>query len=309
MHRTGNHLLRPDFCALHKTNPWKAARPADYLVETSRLEEQDVGRILGCLEKHGICQLRIAAMEPGHSRLGSLAQGIGPACTQQNDFHGTIKEIKPKEGVAANTGDSAGELGFHVDGTQHERTPAVLVFQYELNPRHGGYSTFIDMSYVLGQFPEAKLETIVRRLSRSDAAYFAKKGMTFAGPLLQHVHGGRAVACRLRFDGEGGRVCQVNPECAEAFEELRAAIAAQDEVIEIKPQNGDIILFDNWRVLHGRRAVEVSKLHGRLHDRMWIRDLKSQIMPDYVLGVRLGPELMADVMRANAMSATWAPPA
>src|SRR5205823_13021295 len=37
--------------------------------------------------------------------------------------------------------------------------------------------------------------------------------------------------------------------------------------LSFMPADGDIVVFDNWRVLHGREPV--GGRHRRLHDRMW----------------------------------------
>ena len=54
--------------------------------------------------------------------------------------------------------------------------------------------------------------------------------------------------------------------------------------LEFRPRNGDIIVFDNWRILHARD--EVFGLPIRQHWRAWITTLKPTLLPKYYLGIR-----------------------
>ena len=69
----------------------------------------------------------------------------------------------------------------------------------------------------------------------------------------------------------------------DAFEGLnyrkpKASLASVLATYDLGPN--DIVVFDNWRVMHGRSRVEGET--QRLHDRIWIRTMHPEIQ------VRLG---------------------
>lgn len=226
---------------------------------------------------------------------------MGPARLEQNDFSGKVKSLVPDYSVEANTGTSAKELAPHVDGTQDERTPAVLAFQYDLSATWGAESTFIDMAGVLGELPYDDLERILVALARRDCGTCTKtKGKwsrTFTGPLIRAEYSGGSISIRLR----GDDLLRVKAEYKMEFNALKRAVVELGERHKLRysPQEGDVVLFDNWRVLHGRAAI--GGRHPRIHDRMWIDRLLPEHDGQYLLGIRpLGANLMAEIEQANS---------
>ena len=289
-----NPLCDSTLIQRHNIIPWVRLDPRDRLLELSKLGDEEETRILVNLQKYGICQIRWSGAEPTDGQMQALEMGIGKATSTQNDFVGKIKAIIPKEEVTPNTGDSSQALGFHVDGTQHEKTPAILVFQYHVGPQYGGYSTFVDMAYVLSTFTYDELAYVLRMLSRHDCAKFSKKGMEFSGPMITPVCDDRSVACRFRFDD----VVIVNPACEQAFKMVADVVNSIEDVLTFKPREGDMVIFDNWRLVHGRGLIQGR--HNRHHNRMWIENLRFPRNTEYTLGIRpLDVELVAEIKRNN----------
>ena len=156
---------------------------------------------------------------------------------------------------------------------------------------------------MLSELQQDRLEFIVKSLARSDCATCIKQKEKddgtvwegeFKGPLIKSVCGNQAVSVRIRLDD----VLQVNDDCKNALDELKSAIQNWPHCVSYTPQEGDIVIFDNWRVLHGREAV--GGRHQRIHDRMWIDKLLPKHDGRYLLGIRpLGNDLMAAVAAAN----------
>jgi alpha-ketoglutarate-dependent taurine dioxygenase len=290
-----------------RITPWKTLREDEYTISVTTLHAGVREQALRYLQKYGIARLRWQGDPPVSERLLSLENWIGPARTEQNDFKGKVKSLKPDYDIAPNTGDSAKALSPHVDGTQDEFTPAVLAFQYDLSATWGAESTFIDTAAMLAQLPGDELERIIATLSRNDCATCTKTktdketgavwSKTFNGPLIRSECGGNSVSIRIREDD----LLKVIPECQREFDALKSAIAkwSESNLLRYTPHEGDIVVFDNWRVLHGRAAI--GGRHQRIHDRMWIDRLLPEYEGQYLLGIRpLSPALIDAVQRGNA---------
>lgn len=86
--------------------------------------------------------------------------------------------------------------------------------------------------------------------------------------------------CRIRFDD----VIAVNSKCRDDFELLRKAFDDPYYAIVFQPRDGDVIVFDNWRVMHAR--TEVHGTRDRHHRRVWFANLKLEHQTKYYLGIR-----------------------
>lgn len=249
-----------------------------------RIERQQIGNIetedsLRLLQRYGICQLRLSGQAPDEATLRAYFEPIGSAMDKQNNSQGDVKDIKPTPLAEPITGDSSGDLGFHVDGTQTPDQPALLAFQYVEPADLKGDSRFIDMAAILLQLPDDVRENILVDLARPDAAIFEKDGNSLTSPIF-HMPDGESVACRMRIDG----VISVNPACRESYEILREALLDERNGVKFKPQKGDIIVFDNWRVLHARDAVLGN--NQRHHRRVWMDALLEHHQAHFKLGIR-----------------------
>jgi len=281
--------------------PWKTLREEQYTISVTTLHDGPKKQALKCLEEFGIVRLRWQADPPTAERLASIENWIGPARTRQNDYNGKVKSIKPNYDAPPNTGDSARELPPHVDGTQDPRTPAILGFQYDLTSTWGAESTFLDMAAVLSELSEGDLEEVLTTLARKDCATCTKtKGtwtQTFNGPLVRSECGDQSISIRLREDD----LLTVITPCQSAFDKLKTVVTEWNRANKIRytPHEGDVVIFDNWRILHGRAAI--GGRHQRIHFRIWIDDLLPELRGQYLLGIRPIPSsLMAAVQSANS---------
>lgn len=84
---------------------------------------------------------------------------------------------------------------------------------------------------------------------------------------------------RERFD----TVLDVHDAVREAHEYLRERLKRQGMVYSAF--RGDIVIFDNGRILHGREEVGGDPAQ-RLHHRMWISDLRGDLQTEMLLGIR-----------------------
>ncbi|HVS80883.1 MAG TPA: TauD/TfdA family dioxygenase [Pyrinomonadaceae bacterium] len=264
---------------LARIEPWAGLDHQPLIVETPNLGDLDVGRLMRRVERYGISVLRMTAQSADDHVLTSLAKLLGPPCEEQNKYRGTIKRIRPEPDGLRNSGDTVADLGLHVDGTQHSIQPALLAFQYVAEAKVGANSIFVDAARVLHDIDSRKRHQLVVSLSRQDAATFSKRGMDYSGPIFS-LSAAASIIARLRFD----EVIKLHPDCLEDYQELKRRFNFAEYQLVFKPREGDVILFDNWRLLHARD--EVFGLRQREHNRMWIANLFANLQPQWLLGIR-----------------------
>ncbi len=305
---TMNPLADEHLKKFARVTSWRSLREEEYTISVTTLHPGVRADVLERLSRFGIARLRWQGDVPTVERLQSLEQWIGPARSVQNDYVGKVKALVPNYNAPPNTGDSSQELTPHVDGTQDEMTPGVLAFQYDYSATWGAESTFVDMAAALAEFPGDKLEEVLTALARGDCATCTKTKntwtKTFNGPIVRALPGGAAFSVRLREDD----LLRVTPACQSQFELLKAELVkwAASNVTRYTPQEGDVVIFDNWRVLHGRKAI--GGRHQRIHHRMWIDRLLPEHEGKYLLGIRpVSPGLMAAIEEANRIGSGSSP--
>jgi alpha-ketoglutarate-dependent taurine dioxygenase len=275
-----------------KIEPWRRLPERQFTIRTESFGGIEVEETLELVQRYGIALIRLVGHSPTSEVTESVFRLIGQAAGQQNDFEGEIKELKPTPGIEANTGSSAGDLGFHVDGTQAAHQPALLMFQYVQTADIGGNSRFVDMAKVLLDLDEETRTRLLLNLSAKDAATFSKKDMIHSGPIFNFPDR-HSLACRLRYDD----VVKLRDDCKEDFEFLKRITNDGYENF-FKPLNGDIIVFDNWRIMHAR--TEIYGMRQRFHRRVWMDALNEEHQANYLLGIRPVPvNILAEIQKQN----------
>jgi len=277
---------------------WASGFPHQrFLVQEEKIGDLAQTRILDNLERYGISLVRPVGLASNRELVESVIPMIGTPTEWQNGAQGAIKDIRPRSNIDPNSGDSRGDLGFHVDGTQHFDQPPVLLFQYATGATIGAYSRFADAARIIHDIPRERRFAVLSNLARSDAAHFRKGNRHYVGPIFSFSPTD-SLMCRIRFDD----VISVNRRCREDFQLLREMFADPYYSIVFQPREGDIVLFDNWRVLHAR--TEVYGTRDRHHRRVWFANLKLEHQPKYNLGIRPIPrELAAKIQRMNGYRA------
>lgn len=275
--------------------PWAQLGHKKYLVVTERIDGLVPERIWENIEQYGICLIRLVSHPPEETVLNEIVKLIGFTAEEQNDYKGGIKDITPEAQGRSNSGDTTSELGFHVDGTQDPHQPALLAFQYVRGAKLGANSRFADAAGVLADFDEGTRNEILTTLARSDAATFSKLDMSYKGPIFSFSPTG-SLMCRIRFDS----VISVHDDCRNAFELLKERFESTQYPSMYLPHEGDIVVFDNWRVMHAR-----DEIYGpiqRHHRRSWIAMPRHEHQMTYQLGIRPVPiEVAARIKEANAL--------
>lgn len=269
-----------------RIRPWDTLPDRESLYAIDKLSGPEILEIRRRLEQYGICRIRLAGQNPERTIIEALARNFGEVMDEQNDFKGSVKPITPTRGVEANSGDSAGRLGPHVDGTQYARQPALLIFQYVRTADMGAESTFWDLAHILLELDPAQRNAVLAALAHPEAGTFGKKGLMYRGPMASRTPQ-NTVMIRERFD----TVVDVHGAVREAHEYLGKRMKRQG--IVYSAFRGDIVIFDNGRILHGREEVGGDPAQ-RMHHRMWIADLRADLQSEMLLGVRpVDPAMLA----------------
>ncbi|MCA9680131.1 MAG: TauD/TfdA family dioxygenase [Kofleriaceae bacterium] len=268
------HIADADLSAEH-IKPWVSLPQTEegYLVDCERIGDDEIKRVLSRLERLGICLIRASGFSAKDPVLEEIAAMLGVPADDQNAVVGSVKRIAPTREAPPTTGNSSLALGPHVDGTQDPTTPQLLMFRYVVNAELGARSQFWDIAQVLLEIPEDERIAMIARLSRPDAAEFKKSTGAFRGPLIS-LRTPYSAAWRYRVDD----IIQVHPDVQADHDRLQERLAKRG--LEYLPRRNDIVVFDNWRIMHGRSQVEGET--QRLHDRIWIREMHPEIQ------IRLG---------------------
>lgn len=206
---------------------------------------------------HRVLVLRgLAPMDK--AALPGAARRLGPL---QAWSFGSVHELVP-DPDAANYLYTRREVPLHWDGAFAGRAPRYLFFHCVAAPPPGagGATTFVDTTRVW-----AKADAATRDRWRALRFTYATDRLAhYGGRFTQRLvapHPARAETV-LRF---AEPVDDLNPvdvvaegldplRSAALITELRAALTADDVVLEHEWQTGDVVLADNDALLHGRRA-------------------------------------------------------
>ena len=129
-----------------------------------------------------------------------------------------------------------------MDGTQHDETPAVLIFHYIAGAKVGANSVFVDTVKVLMDIEEERRHEILINLARPDAATFSKKNMVHTGPIF-YLSPTSNLVCRVRFD----EVIQVHRECQNDFEFLRERLMTRN----MRWNSGPVRVTSSYLIIGG----------------------------------------------------------
>lgn len=264
--------------------PWTAAdmaEPPTFSVtdgDATSDPAHDDAALLGFLDsacRHGVARLRGAP--PSLDYLPLLARRIGPI--RGSNFGPTFTvEARTQPDSTANTGFS---LGQHTDLPTRETPPGFQVLHCVENTVAGGWSRLTDGLALVGAMAEEQPEhyealttlrwTFMNRAPGEDHRW--------CGPVIDHVHGPEPLTIRAFYPVRTAPAMDA-ADVPRAYAALKAFSAlAHDPRFRIRYpfEPGDLVIFDNRRVLHGRDEFEpgtgTRQLHGCYldHDDLYSR--------------------------------------
>lgn len=256
----------------------------------------------------------LAALDALHRRGFVLVSGMrdDPACTHslvdrfggvRNSVFGEIWTVEAGSEQHEDSSYSSVALDPHTDGTYYDDGPGFEVFHFTEVAEDGGESVLVDGMSVLEQLqadvPEAGPSPAVAILaSQAVPARYVEPGVDLRAqrPALRLDDDGRLV--QITFNNYDRAPLWLPPAEMDAFyaaySALRDRIVDPGNHLRLRLGRGEALLFDNWRILHGRTAFTGSRtFHGGYLRRDEVlsrhRTLSSQMAPVVGRGSGLAP--------------------
>jgi L-tyrosine isonitrile desaturase/decarboxylase len=213
------------------------------------------------VDEHRVVLLRGFAPLPGDA-LPNFCRRLGEPLEWE---FGTVNELRVQT-EARNYLYTSGAVPFHWDGAFAGRVPRYIFFHCDVAPplASGGETLFCDTTRLLSLASPAERE----RWSRIAITYTTEKivhyGGTFTSPLITaHPDGVEEI---LRF---AEPVADLNPVRLEIkgltgqterefLEEMHRRLRDERASYVHRWMDGDVLIADNYRLLHGRRAFTQS---------------------------------------------------
>ncbi|XP_062917836.1 gamma-butyrobetaine dioxygenase [Mobula hypostoma] len=217
------------------------------------------------LRRIGLVQLKNAPVEEG--QVARLGKRIGYL---RLTFYGNCWQVEDKAN-ANNVAYTSGELSLHTDYPALHHPPGVQFLHCIKKAVAGGETVIVDGFHVANQLRRLNPEAF--KILTSVFVDFTDIGVDYCDFSLQSKH-------KIIDLDHDGNVAQINFNNATRdsvlnlpAEQVQSFLAALKNYVRLmyKPENlvtfkmepGDILTFDNWRILHGRRSYHSTDGHYR----------------------------------------------
>lgn len=243
---------------------WRAGteRVMSWFDEAALVAGAERHRWLDALDRIGVVGVRTARRREAGIR--SVAEMIGPI---RPTNYGTVwhvgATIEPSTAV-----DSEQPLRVHTDLPYRDSAPGVQLMMVESNGIEGGASTFVDGFAVAEHLRLADLDSW-HLLTMIDFTYpFVRDDIEMHGraPLIRLRSNGAYAEVRRAPDLVGVPVVRAGdtPALYRAVRQWNALLDGEQFAVEHSVQPGEVIAWNNHRVLHGRTGFELGSYGGRM---------------------------------------------
>lgn len=220
-------------------------------------EDKDIHRsAIKALHEYGLVFLHdVPASEES---VKEIAAQIGVI---QNTFYGTTWDVVSKPN-AENVAYTNSYLGLHQDLLYMRSVPRIQILHCLKNTCEGGESLFGDGYHAKSLFrkrhpqyvPALRDRGVLYGYNKGGNMYeqmrptFGREGIWWSPPFQSHYQG----------DYPTLKAMELYSEWLEGARLLKDIIDDEENIYEYKMQPGDCAIFDNHRLLHGRRAFDTS---------------------------------------------------
>ena len=181
----------------------------------------------------------------------------------QHTFYGFTWDVRSKP-QAENVAYTNVFLGLHQDLMYHDPIPRLQLLHCIENSCEGGESLFSDgfrAAYEMKVAHPDKYGTLTRTKPR----FYYNKGGHHYEKTRNTIETARKEVVATRwappFQGRYG-VARENPEAMAEWKRAATVfeknISAEKNMLEVKLRPGECVIFDNWRILHGRREFKTA---------------------------------------------------
>lgn len=232
------------------------------------VQTRDKGRLqlLEHLRDYGICFVR--NVPPKKGELESFAQSFGPLLETN---YGRIFEIvvDPEESQKS-VANSQIDLIPHTDDAYQYAPPGIIFFHCLMANNDGtGESTFVDgfkIAEVLRQEDSEAFDLLCRYEVPFQKYYENRIDMYFSSPVFCLDSAGNVKEVRISnlFPAPLDLPEEIIEPFYAAYRKLMQLYTDQKYYLKQGLQPGDLVMFDNHRVLHGRTAIGRQNQHRHL---------------------------------------------
>ncbi|WP_043532159.1 TauD/TfdA family dioxygenase [Litchfieldella xinjiangensis] len=227
--------------------------------EASPEVESLLGEALSHVMSHGLVRLQYLPTEPG--TLEAIAQRIGPL--RSTNF-GTLFNVKAKPDPDSNAYTSIA-LPPHVDLPTREYQPGLQLLHCLENSVEGGQAVMMD-GFAIAEALREQYPTDFETLTRVKWCYANTARVTdyvWFDPMIKLDDQGRLLEVRIADFLRGPLMApfdDVEPAYA-ALVQLQRLLKEPRFAMRFTYRPGDLVIFDNRRLLHARDAFEGSSGH------------------------------------------------
>ncbi len=228
----------------------------------SRLSTAQATQIRDRFDRLGFVVLRVPPSPQPRTEFLALSRYFGSIIHHEHSEADGIVPVAPLNHHPEYVNTTNKELLPHTDGSFALQPPKVVAMQCEVAAASGGLTTFVEAQWIyetLKQRDPEGLET----LFRPDALTVKRSNRVATKPIFQRC----SDRVEMVFRADSAARVTIAPPCVTAFETIKTL--AQDPANQLcfQMQPGDIFVFDNTRILHGRTAF--AEGDDRRLNRLW----------------------------------------
>ena len=232
--------------------PWTAAGVAEHLLRMPYEEfaagTDGLATALDHLWRHGVITLTEVPVDAEVTR--AVLERIGYI---RSTIFGDLWEFS-SDGGYDDTASTPLEITPHTDGTYSHDAPGLLGLHCHVYEAEGGENVFVDSHAIAGRLTPSSLEVLstvdIPSQYIGDGSHLMSKR-----PVLRY-EGNRLVQVSYNHHDRAPFVLPepLMSQVYEALFEFDSLANDPDLQLDLALRPGDMVIFDNWRLLHGRRA-------------------------------------------------------
>ncbi len=222
-------------------------------------------RLLDHLRDYGICLVRDVPPRPGE--LESFSSSFGPMA--ETDAGAVFEIVVQHEEASHSVANLTRDLMPHTDDSYRETVPGVIFFHcLDVADDESGRSIFVD-GFQIAEVLRREAPSAFDLLTRYAAPFRRRTGnidMEACGPLIKVADDGRVTGVRINnlFAAPFALPEAVVEPYYMAYRQLMRLYMDRRYWITERLRSGDLMIFDNHRLLHGRTAISGHNLRRHL---------------------------------------------
>ncbi|MBU6214292.1 TauD/TfdA family dioxygenase [Patescibacteria group bacterium] len=225
--------------------------------------------IISLLDTYGVAIVQFEKEEPPRNQLLCFKELFGKTMSHDRSDDDDITEVAVIDESSVYPGISSRAYTFHTDGSYDVNPPPIVALRCEIPARQGGI-TQLASGKKLHDWLSSTDKEALESLYREDALFINRAAKSFSGAVFRTYLNNR-LAIRYRAD-EAVRSPE-NSNVRRAVGLVHDFLSEEKNLVSFRLEAGQVLLTDNFTVLHGRTAFE-SDDPRKLH-RLWFDGISS----------------------------------